>query len=76
MQNLLLTALFLTLQLSRSALTPPSIPTASTAKSELVSLTVAAQGSQDGYSRNLFAYWITISGKCDTVLKPDGTGVV
>jgi hypothetical protein len=69
----------LTPQLSLSAPTPPGIPTASTAKSELAALTVAAQGSQDGYSRDLFPHWITISGSCDTretVLKRDGTGVV
>ena len=80
MQNLiLLTALFFTPQLSFSAPTPPGIPTASTAKSELAALTVAAQGSQDGYSRDLFPPWIIISGTCDTretVLKRDGTGVV
>lgn len=76
---ILLTALFLTPQLSLSVPTPPGIPTALTAKSELASLTVAAQGSQDGYSRNLFPHWITISGNCDTretILKRDGTGVV
>lgn len=80
MQNLItLTAILLNLQLSLSAPTPPGIPTASTAKSELASLTVAAQGSQDGYSRDLFPHWITISGNCDTretVLKRDGTNVV
>ena len=80
MHNLiLLTALLLTPQLSLSTPTPPGIPTASTAKSELASLTVAAQGSQDGYSRDLFPHWIIISGKCDTretVLKRDGTDVV
>lgn len=58
---------------------PPGVPSASTAKSELASLTVAAQGSQDGYSRALFPHWITQSGTCNTrevVLKRDGTNVV
>jgi hypothetical protein len=58
---------------------PPGVPSTSDAESELASLTVAPQGSQDGYSRDLFPHWITISGKCDTretVLKRDGTGVV
>jgi Protein of unknown function (DUF1524) len=42
-------------------------------------LTVAAQGSMTGYSRDLFPHWITISGTCntrETVLKRDGTSVV
>lgn len=58
---------------------PTGIPTTATAKTELVALTVAAQGSQDGYSWALFPHWITVSGNCDTretVLKRDGTGVV
>lgn len=58
---------------------PPGVPSASTAKSELASLTVATQGSQDGYSRALFPHWITQSGTCNTrevVLKRDGTNVV
>ncbi|KAJ4303576.1 hypothetical protein N0V90_002475 [Kalmusia sp. IMI 367209] len=59
--------------------TPPNIPATSTAKTLLAGLTVAAQGSQDGYSRDLFPHWITISGACntrETVLKRDGTNVV
>jgi len=58
---------------------PPGVPTTATAKTELAGLTVAAQGSQDGYSRSLFPHWITISGTCntrETVLKRDGTDVV
>lgn len=42
--------------------TPPGIPTASAAQSELSALTVAAQGSEDGYSRAKFPHWITQSG--------------
>ncbi|KAJ6110905.1 hypothetical protein N7486_003140 [Penicillium sp. IBT 16267x] len=59
--------------------TPPGIPTASTAQNELSALTVAPQGSRDGYSRDKFPHWITQSGTCDTrevVLKRDGSSVV
>ncbi|SCG77893.1 HNH endonuclease family protein [Micromonospora inositola] len=59
--------------------TPPGIPSKATAQSQLNALTVAAQGSTSGYSRDLFPHWITISGSCDTretVLKRDGTSVV
>ncbi|WP_200216023.1 HNH endonuclease family protein [Micromonospora coerulea] len=59
--------------------TPPGIPSKSTAQSQLNALTVAAQGSTTGYSRDLFPHWITISGTCntrETVLKRDGTSVV
>ncbi|KAI2793435.1 putative secreted protein [Penicillium oxalicum] len=58
---------------------PPGIPSASTARTELASLTVAPQGPQDGYSRSKFPHWIKQSGSCDTrdvVLKRDGTNVV
>ncbi|GAA2615291.1 HNH endonuclease family protein [Dactylosporangium fulvum] len=59
--------------------TPPGIPSKSTAQSRLNALTVAAQGSMSGYSRDLFPHWITISGSCntrETVLKRDGSSVV
>jgi Protein of unknown function (DUF1524) len=59
--------------------TPPNIPSAATARTELGTLTVATQGSMSGYSRDKFPHWITISGSCDTretVLKRDGTSVV
>jgi Protein of unknown function (DUF1524) len=59
--------------------TPPGIPSLSTAQSALNSLTVAAEGSMTGYSRDLFPHWITVSCSCDTretVLKRDGAGVV
>ncbi len=59
--------------------TPPGIPSAATAKSELAALTVRADGSMTGYSRDLFPHWSTVSGACntrETVLKRDGSGVV
>ncbi|RHZ58057.1 hypothetical protein CDV55_106375 [Aspergillus turcosus] len=59
--------------------TPPGIPSAATAESELAALTVAAQGSSSGYSRDLFPHWISQGGSCNTrevVLARDGTGVV
>lgn len=55
---------------------PPNIPTASTAKDLLSNLTVAPQGPQDGYDRDLFPHWIDIEGECntrETVLNRDGT---
>jgi hypothetical protein len=58
---------------------PPNVPSASEARTQLSGLTVAAQGPQDGYSRDLFPHWITQSGTCntrETVLKRDGTNVV
>ncbi len=58
---------------------PPGIPSATTARSELAQLRVAADGSMSGYSRDLFPHWSTVSGACntrETVLKRDGTNVV
>ncbi|KAH6644178.1 hypothetical protein C7974DRAFT_430104 [Boeremia exigua] len=58
---------------------PPGVPTTAAAKTQLAGLTVAAQGPQTGYSRDLFPHWITQSGACNTrevVLARDGTGVV
>lgn len=58
---------------------PPNIPSASTAQSQLNALTVRAEGSLTGYSRDQFPHWITISGACntrETVLRRDGTNVV
>ncbi|KAF2796577.1 hypothetical protein K505DRAFT_237402 [Melanomma pulvis-pyrius CBS 109.77] len=58
---------------------PPNVPTTAAAKTALAGLTVAAQGSQTGYSRDLFPHWITQSGACNTrevVLQRDGTNVV
>ncbi|TWD84156.1 uncharacterized protein DUF1524 [Kribbella amoyensis] len=57
---------------------PPDPPPAGTAERQLAGLTVKAEGSTSGYSRDLFPHWITQSGSCDTrdeVLKRDGTGV-
>jgi hypothetical protein len=47
---------------SPASATPPGIPSAATAQSQLNALTVATQGSMSGYSRDLFPHWITISG--------------
>ena len=41
---------------------PPNVPTTAAAKTALAGLTVAAQGPQTGYSRDLFPHWITQSG--------------
>jgi hypothetical protein len=58
---------------------PPTPPSAATARGYLAALTVQAEGSSTGYSRDKFPHWITQSGTCNTrevVLKRDGTGVV
>lgn len=58
--------------------TPPNIPGKAAAQAELNAITVAAEGSMSGYSRDHFQHWITISGTCntrETVLKRDGSGV-
>ncbi|MFI0766126.1 HNH endonuclease family protein [Streptomyces sp. NPDC021218] len=57
----------------------PTPVSATTARSYLASLSVTAEHSRTGYSRDLFPHWITISGACntrETVLKRDGSGVV
>ncbi|MEU5270518.1 HNH endonuclease family protein [Streptomyces hygroscopicus] len=57
---------------------PPTPPSAATARTQLASLTVKAEGSSDGYSRDKFPHWITQSGSCNTreeVLKRDGKNV-
>ncbi|KAK3192024.1 hypothetical protein K4F52_002069 [Lecanicillium sp. MT-2017a] len=57
---------------------PPGIPSESDARSQLAGLTVAAPGSGDGYSREKFPHWETISGNCNAreyVLKRDGDNV-
>jgi hypothetical protein len=58
---------------------PPGIPTATTARTYLATLTVAAWTHTSTYDRDLFPHWGTVSGSCntrETVLKRDGTGVV
>ncbi|MEU7478676.1 HNH endonuclease family protein [Lentzea sp. NPDC042327] len=74
------TAVALTLGFVTPALaTPPNIPSAATATAELAGLTVRADSSMTGYSRDKFPHWITQSGTCNTreaVLKRDGTNVV
>ncbi|MFE3825547.1 HNH endonuclease family protein [Streptomyces sp. NPDC059092] len=57
----------------------PTPVSAATARTYLGTLTVQAEGSSSGYSRDLFPHWITQSGACNTrevVLKRDGTNVV
>ncbi|MFI1399335.1 HNH endonuclease family protein [Streptomyces sp. NPDC020681] len=57
---------------------PPTPISASTARTYLSQLTVKAEGSSSGYSRDLFPHWITQSGSCNTrevVLKRDGSNV-
>ncbi|WP_018653737.1 HNH endonuclease family protein [Actinomadura flavalba] len=76
--SLALGAVLVTTAATPAAATPPNIPSAATAKSRLATLTVRAEGSSSGYSRDLFPHWITVSGTCntrETVLKRDGTGV-
>ncbi|MFJ1645482.1 HNH endonuclease family protein [Streptomyces sp. NPDC088258] len=56
----------------------PTPVAAATARTYLATLTVQAEGSSSGYSRDLFPHWITQSGTCNTrevVLKRDGTNV-
>ncbi|MEV5971002.1 HNH endonuclease family protein [Streptomyces sp. NPDC051921] len=58
---------------------PPTPVSAATARTYLAALTVKAEGSSTGYSRDLFPHWITQSGTCNTrevVLKRDGVNVV
>lgn len=61
-----------------AAATPPGIPSVSTARTELAALTVKADGSLTGYSRDKFPHWIDQGNSCNTrevVLKRDGTNV-
>ncbi|MFH8606089.1 HNH endonuclease family protein [Streptomyces sp. NPDC018029] len=57
---------------------PPAPVGAATARTYLGELTVKAEGSSDGYSRDKFPHWKTQSGACNTrevVLERDGTNV-
>jgi hypothetical protein len=70
-------AALLTAPAAQAAL--PTPVSAATARTYLAALTVKAEGSSTGYSRDLFPHWITQSGACNTrevVLKRDGTNVV
>ncbi|KAI1505765.1 hypothetical protein F5X99DRAFT_367628 [Biscogniauxia marginata] len=56
---------------------PTGIPSTSSAKTQLATLTVKAYSDDGSYDRDLFPHWIE-SGGCSTresVLKRDGTGV-
>ncbi|MFF2651980.1 HNH endonuclease family protein [Streptomyces sp. NPDC058045] len=57
---------------------PPDPIAVSTARTYLSELTVEAEGSMDGYSRDRFPHWITQHDNCNTrevVLERDGTDV-
>jgi hypothetical protein len=57
---------------------PPGIPDAPTARSELAELTVAPDGSMNGYDRDMFPHWSAVEGSCNAremVLRRDGSGV-
>jgi hypothetical protein len=57
---------------------PPNVPSESTAREFLADLKVAPDGSMDGYDREKFPHWSTVSGSCNTreeVLKRDGENV-
>ncbi|MGW6916429.1 HNH endonuclease family protein [Kitasatospora sp. NPDC054939] len=62
---------------ARAAL-PTPVP-ASTARTYLTTLTVAADSHADTYDRTLFPHWSTVAGTCntrETVLKRDGSNVL
>lgn len=56
---------------------PPNIPSPATAQTELDALTVAPEGSMNGYSRDLFPHWSSSDGCTarQSVLIRDGEGV-
>lgn len=57
---------------------PPTPPGESVTRDHLTQLTVAPDGSMDGYDRDLFPHWSSQNGTCDTretVLQRDGTNV-
>ncbi|MFI5497180.1 HNH endonuclease family protein [Actinoplanes sp. NPDC051859] len=73
------TATFIVGTATAASATPPGIPSKATAQAQLNALTVAAQGSMSGYSRDLFPHWSTVSGSCntrETVLMRYGRNVV
>ncbi|WP_418153910.1 HNH endonuclease family protein [Actinoalloteichus caeruleus] len=74
----ILTALLSFTLVSPASAAPPGIPSESTARSMLDGLTVRAEGSMSGYSRDKFPHWNTVEGTCNTremVLRRDGTDV-
>lgn len=76
---LVVAAIFVVTDSASVGALPPNIPSASAAQTQLNALTVRAEGSSSGYSRDLFPHWITISDTCntrETVLRRDGTNVV
>src|ERR1044072_5899798 len=71
----LVTGATIALTSSSAEALPPLIPSPSVAAEQLAALTVAPDGSMDGYSRDEFPHWHTVEGSCDTreeVLKRDG----
>lgn len=57
---------------------PPGIPAPDAARAQLAELTVAPEGSMDGYDRDKFPTWSQGPNNCDTresVLKRDGEDV-
>lgn len=57
---------------------PPGIPDPDTATTQLAELTVAPDGSMDGYDRDRFPHWSDQGDNCNTrevVLKRDGDNV-
>lgn len=73
-----LTGAFALLLSGTANATPPNIPSESSARSQLASLTVAPDGSQTGYDRDKFPHWSDQGDSCNTrevVLERDGTNV-
>lgn len=61
-----------------AAAEPPGIPTPSEAETQLSGLTVAPDGSMDGYDRDQFPHWSSHEDNCNTrelVLERDGDNV-
>ncbi len=57
---------------------PPGIPSADEAETMLSELTIAPEGSMDGYDRDRFPHWNSTSEGCDVrdeVLKRDGENI-
>jgi Protein of unknown function (DUF1524) len=74
----LVAALLVVLVAGDGAAYPPTPPPTSEAVAMLNALPVQAEGTLDGYSRDLFPHWITQSGTCNTrevVLQRDGVDV-